>query len=157
LGEQEFIGTYGGAYERSPWFALDAWVREPHESLDTLDGLAGAMRRSVERADGKAKMQLLRTHPQLLARANLTRESVSEQAAAGLNNCSIDEAEEFRQLNTDYVARFSFPFIKAVRGFTRQEILAEFRKRIANDPHTEFATALDEVHKIARLRLEDLT
>ncbi len=157
LSEQEFVRIYGGAYEHSPWFAVEAWRREPHAALDTLDGLAAALRRAVEAADDKAKLALISVHPSLAGRVKMSAESTSEQASAGLDHCSREELAEFRRLNEDYAARFDFPFIKAVRGFTRQEILAEFRARLGNDPKTEFRAALDEIHKIARLRLSDLT
>jgi len=157
LSEQEFVRIYGGVYEHSPWFAVEAWRREPRETFDTVDGLAAALRRAVEAADDKAKLALISVHPSLAGRVKMSAESTSEQASAGLDNCSREELAEFRQLNEDYAARFNFPFIKAVRGFTRQEILAEFRARLANEKQAEFRTALDEIHKIARLRLTDLT
>ncbi|MEJ0026291.1 MAG: 2-oxo-4-hydroxy-4-carboxy-5-ureidoimidazoline decarboxylase [Rhizomicrobium sp.] len=157
LSEHEFVRIYGGVYEHSPWFAAEAWRTEPHDALDTLDGLAAALRRAVESADDKAKLALIGVHPSLAGRVKMSAESTSEQASAGLDNCSREELAEFRRLNEDYAARFDFPFIKAVRGFTRQEILTEFRARLNNDPKTEFRTALDEIHKIARLRLGDLT
>jgi 2-oxo-4-hydroxy-4-carboxy-5-ureidoimidazoline decarboxylase len=157
LSEQDFVRIYGGVYENSPWFAVEAWRREPHDAFDTLDGLAAALRRAVENADDKAKLALIGVHPSLAGRVKMSAESTSEQASAGLDNCTRDELAEFRRLNEDYAARFNFPFIKAVRGFTRQQILAEFRARLNNDPKVEFRTALDEIHKIARLRLSDLT
>lgn len=157
LGEQDFLRIYGGVYEHSPWFAMRAWTDAPHETLDTLDGLAAAMRRAVEAADDNAKQALIGVHPSLAGRVKMSAESTSEQQNAGLDNCSREELTEFRRLNEDYAAKFGFPFIKAVRGFTRQDILAEFRARLGNSPKDELRTALDEVHKIARLRLSDLT
>jgi 2-oxo-4-hydroxy-4-carboxy-5-ureidoimidazoline decarboxylase len=157
LGQQDFLKYYGGVYEHSPWFAMQTWTEEPHEALDTIDGLAGAMRRAVEKADDKAKLALISVHPDLAGRVRMSPESVSEQSSAGLDHCTAEELAEFRRLNRDYIDRFGFPFIKAVRGFTRQQILAEFRDRLANTPKDEFRTALDEIHKIARLRLSDLT
>ena len=86
----------------------------------------------------------------------MSPESTREQAGAGLDHCTAAELEEFLSLNSAYKDKFGFPFIKAVRGFNRQQILAEFRRRLDNDLETEFATALEEIHKIARLRLGDL-
>ncbi len=157
LDEQEFLRVYGGVYEHSPWFAMQAWRGGPREALDTLDGLADALRRAVEGADDKAKLALIGVHPDLAGRVRMSPESVSEQTSAGLDHCTAGELAEFRRLNRDYVDKFGFPFIKAVRGFTRQQILEEFRARVANEPRAEFRTALDEIHKIARLRLSDLT
>jgi OHCU decarboxylase len=105
------------------------------------------------------QLTLIRAHPDLADRlraAPLTAQSSAEQAGAGLDACTPEELAEFRRLNDHYKEKFDFPFIKAVRGFNRQQILEEFRRRVAHDPQTEFATALVEIHKIARLRLFDL-
>jgi 2-oxo-4-hydroxy-4-carboxy-5-ureidoimidazoline decarboxylase len=156
MTEAQFVAAYGGLYEHSPHFAQAVWKTSSHPSLDTVEGLAQALKSTVEAAGKPAQLTLIRAHPDLADRARLSPESVSEQAGAGLDNCAADELAEFRALNDAYKARFGFPFIKAVRGFSRGEILNEFRRRAGNDPDTEFRTALDEIHKIARLRLNDL-
>jgi 2-oxo-4-hydroxy-4-carboxy-5-ureidoimidazoline decarboxylase len=151
-----FVATYGGVYEHSPHFAEAVWKTIPHDRLNTVEGLAHALKAAVDAAGKPAQLALIRAHPDLADRVKMSAESVSEQAGAGLDHCTADELAEFRSLNDAYKARFSFPFIKAVRGFSRGEILAEFRRRAGNDPDAEFATALAEIHKIARLRLGDL-
>jgi OHCU decarboxylase len=156
MTEAQFIATYGGLYEHSPHFAQAVWRHTPHADLDGDEGLSQALRGAVESAGRPAQLALIRAHPDLADRARLSRESTAEQAGAGLDNCSAEELAEFRALNSAYKARFGFPFIKAVRGFSRQQILAEFRRRAGNDADSEFRTALDEIHKIARLRLNDL-
>jgi len=156
IDERRFVATYGGVYEHSPHFAEAVWKTIAHGKLDTVDGLAHGLKAAVEAAGKPAQLALIRAHPDLADRVKMSAESVSEQAGAGLDNCSAEELAEFRSLNDAYKARFGFPFIKAVRGFSRGEILAEFRRRAGNDPDTEFATALAEIHKIARLRLGDL-
>lgn len=156
IDERRFMAAYGGVYEHSPQFAQAVWKSIPHPELDTVEGLARALKSAVEAAGKPAQLALIQAHPDLADRVKMSSESVSEQAGAGLDNCSAAELAEFRALNDAYKARFGFPFIKAVRGFTRGEILAEFRRRAGNDPDTEFATALAEIHKIARLRLGDL-
>ena len=156
IDERRFVATYGGVYEHSPHLAESVWKAVPHGGLDTVDGLAHALKAAVEAAGKPGQLALIRAHPDLADRVKMSAESVSEQAGAGLDNCSADELAEFRSLNDAYKARFGFPFIKAVRGFSRGEILSEFRRRAGNDPDTEFATALAEIHKIARLRLSDL-
>jgi OHCU decarboxylase len=82
---------------------------------------------------------------------------VREQAGAGLDQCSPDELAAFQRLNGAYNARFGFPFIVAVKGLTRADILRQFEARLANDPQTEFDAAMREIHKIAAFRLADLT
>jgi OHCU decarboxylase len=156
IDERRFVAAYGGVYEHSPHFAEAVWKNIPHGQLDTVDGLAHALKAAVDAAGKPAQLALIRAHPDLADRVKMSAESVSEQAGAGLDNCSAEELAEFRSLNDAYKARFGFPFIKAVRGFPRGEILNEFRRRAGNDPDTEFATALAEIHKIARLRLGDL-
>ncbi|HUO88634.1 MAG TPA: 2-oxo-4-hydroxy-4-carboxy-5-ureidoimidazoline decarboxylase [Rhizomicrobium sp.] len=156
MTERQFLATYGGVYEHSPHFAAAVWANAPHAALDTVDGLAGAFRAEVEAAGRADQLALICAHPDLADRARLSPASASEQVSAGLDHCTTAELAEFRSLNAAYKARFGFTFIKAVRGFTRQQILAEFRRRAGNDPDTEFRTALDEIHKIARLRLADL-
>ena len=158
LDRQAFIALYGGVYEHSPWFADTAWRCAAKGSLDGLEGLAGALKDAVDDSDRQTQMDLIRAHPDLGGRlGTLTAASRAEQAGAGLDACTPEEFAEFHRLNDAYKAKFGFPFIKAVRGFSRAEILEEFRRRLTHDPDTEFATALGEIHKIARLRLKDLT
>lgn len=156
LTRDRFLALYGGIYEHSPHFAESVWPRAAGGELDTLAGLSRALRAAVDDADRAAQLALIRAHPDLAGRVKLSSDSASEQAGAGLDHCSPAELEEFLALNARYRARFGFPFIKAVRGFTRPQILAEFRRRLDNDPDTEFQTALEQIHRIALLRLTDL-
>jgi len=151
-----FVSLYGGVYEHSPHFAETAWPQAAGGALDTLDGLSGALRSAVETSGRDAQLALIRAHPDLAGRVKLSPESAGEQAGAGLDHCTAAELDEFLALNTAYKAKFGFPFIKAVRGFSRPQILREFRARLDNDPATEFQTALEQIHRIALLRLTDL-
>lgn len=156
-----FMAAYGHIYEHSPWVAEGAWSTSDHETLDTLESLSAAMARIVDAADETAKMKLICAHPDLAGKAalrdELTAESKSEQAGAGLDQCSAEELEEFTRLNGAYKQKFGFPFIVAVKGLDRFDILAAFRARLNHDRAQEFETALTQIHKIARLRLADLT
>ena len=158
LDRTAFIGAYGGIYEHSPWVAAAVFDAGLGAGDDEARALAGRMARVVDAADDAAKLALLRAHPELAGRlaasGELTAESTAEQASAGLDRCTPEEFAEFHTLNEQYNARFGFPFIVAVRGLSRQDILSAFRERAGNDPETEFATALQQVHRIARLRLE---
>ena len=82
---------------------------------------------------------------------------MKEQAGVGLDQCSPEEFAAFQRLNAAYNARFGFPFIYAVKGATRTDILAAFEARLSNDPETEFKTAVAQIHRIAGFRLADLT
>lgn len=153
-----FLTRYGGVYERSPWIAAAVW--DAGRAVDDVDGLALAMAAEVEAAPPEAQRALLCAHPDLAGRlavaGDLTAASSAEQASAGLDRCTPEEFAEFQRLNAAYAARFGFPFILAVRGRGRKEILQVFARRVGAAPEVEFREALDQVHRIARLRLEAL-
>jgi len=156
----QLIELLGGIYEHSPWVAEQLYAEGISQADNDIDQLASRMKAIVDATDDRAKLALLCAHPELAGKlaiaGDLTAESTAEQASAGLDKCSEAEFEQFSQLNTAYQEKFSHPFIIAVRGLARGDILAAFQARINNDPQTEFTTALAEVHKIARLRLEQL-
>lgn len=153
-----FVQRYGGIYEHSAWVAERAWDRlcEP-EATDTL---AHALAQAVDDADDAEKLALIRAHPDLAGRAavqgDLTAESTGEQASAGIDKCTPEEFARFQDLNERYRQKFGFPFVMAVRDSHRHAILAAFDERLQNDIDTEFARAIKEIHKIARLRLAAL-
>ena len=155
MDQTTFIARYGNIYEHSPWVAQAAWTQRAGGAplADTMAAIVNAAGKDRQRA-------LLRAHPDLagkLARANqLTPASQAEQAGAGLDACSAEELTEFEDLNTRYTAKFGFPFIFAVQGHHHTDILAAFRERIHHSPEEEFAEALKQVHRIARLRLATL-
>ena len=106
------------------------------------------------------QLALIRAHPDLAGRAalagTLTRESTSEQAGAGLNNLSPDEIELFQKQNAAYKNKFGFPFVICARLNKKEAILAGFEQRLKNSRGQEIKTALEEIFKIAELRLRDL-
>lgn len=154
-----FIRAFGHVFEHSPWVAEGAYDRGLPEDADTAEGLHRAMCAVLHDAPDEPKRGLIESHPDLagrLARAGeLTQESTREQAGAGLDRLSEDEHARFTELNEAYKARFGFPFIIAVKGLGREEIRRAFERRIENDQRTEFATALEQIERIALLRLKD--
>ena len=110
----------------------------------------------VDAAPRAMRLALIRAHPELAGRAKMADASVREQAGAGLDQCSAAEFDAFQRLNAAYNARFGFPFVIAVKGLGRADILAAFQARLANDPQTELATAIAQIHRIAGFRLADL-
>ncbi len=155
-----FVNRFGGIYEHSPWVAeavYDARLRPAHDGVKALHV---AMVETVETAPHDRRLELLRAHPDLAGRlairGELTPASMAEQASARLDACTMEEFDRFQELNAAYRAKFGFPFIMAVSGRSRSEILDAFERRIKNEPAAEFRTALDEVHKIALLRLGEL-
>lgn len=157
MPREAFVARFGGVYEHSPWVAARVYDRGLSASEDAPDGLAAAMAVVVAAADDEAKLALIRAHPDLAGRAaiagELTASSKSEQAGAGLDQCTPDEYRRFQELNAAYKEKFGFPFILAVAGRTRKDVLAAFEARLARDRDAEFSTALAEIDKIARLRL----
>jgi len=150
---ENFVARYGGIYEHSDWVAKAAFPSGTNDIVAT-------MRAIVEAAGHEAQLALLRAHPDLAGKlaksGDLTIESTSEQASAGLDQCSQSEFEEFTALNTAYKTRFGFPYILAVKGRDKAEILENFRSRLNNSVDQEFRQALDQVHQIAKLRLDAL-
>jgi len=151
--ETEFVDAVGEVYEESPWVAERA---APERPFDSLDDLLTAMERAVDEASHERKIALLRAHPDLGEQTEMTEASREEQAAAGLDELSPEQYETFQRLNETYRENFEFPFIMAVADTSPDEIQAAMEERIGNPDMVEFETALDEVHTIARLRLEDL-
>jgi OHCU decarboxylase len=160
MGPGDFVAKFGGIFEHSPWIAERAHALELGPAHDSAGGLHNALCRVFRAASEDERLAVLKAHPDLagkLAQAKrLTAESASEQASAGLDALTDAERELFSKLNAAYVANFGFPFIIAVRGLTKAEILAAFEERIGNDRVTEFATACRQVERIALLRLKDL-
>lgn len=152
-----FMTRFGALFEHSPWIVERAYARRPWTSLSDLHGSMVAV---VKEASRDEQLALLRAHPELAGREaeadTLTQDSRREQKSAGLDRLSRDELTQLRALNLAYRQRHGFPFIIAVRLRTKDQIFAELQARISNDVATELATALDEVGKITRLRLEAL-
>ena len=156
--EQGFVKQFGGLYEHSPWVAKQVWREIDPDNSISFESLSGRLRTTVDNASDDRKLALLRAHPELAGKAategTLTPESTDEQSRARLDLCSAQEFEKFHQLNTAYNEKFDFPFIMAVRNSTRTEILKAFEARLQNEREEELVTALEQVHQIARLRLE---
>ncbi len=154
----DFIVVFGGIYEHSPWVA-EAVYPSLIPGIDVAS-MAEHMRSVVDTASDKLKLNLLRAHPDLAGRlslAELTESSRSEQTGAGLDRCTPEELRDFQELNRVYTEQFGFPFIIAVQGLQRADILEAFRIRVNRSSDTEFITAIEQVHRIAKLRLETIT
>ena len=165
MNKNDFVACFGFVYEHSPWIAEIGWDREltqkGNTEYDSAEKIHKVLRDVVNDASRNRKLQLLQAHPDLAGKlavaGKITEESRAEQASADLANCTPEEFGAFQRLNTEYNKKFGFPFILAVRGFKRKEILEIFQKRRHNDFETEFATALEQVHRIAYLRLKDIS
>jgi 2-oxo-4-hydroxy-4-carboxy-5-ureidoimidazoline decarboxylase len=151
-----FVAEIGFAFEDSPWIARAAAAERPFADRDAL---RAAMVAIVDRAGEDAQVALIAAHPDLAGRVaregRLTVASAAEQAGAGLGALTPAEIGRFDADNTAYRARFGFPFVICARENTKESILAALAERRDNDRATEIATALAEIAKIARLRIED--
>lgn len=151
--QKGFVEAVGSIWEHSPWVAEQAWESKPFSSVDEL---FNTMEKEVENASMDKKLDLLNAHPDLGGKVKMTDESVSEQKGAGLDQLSEEEHAEFLDLNKQYTDKFGFPFIIAVKGHDKNSIKAAMKERVQNDRETELNTALKEIYKIARFRLDDL-
>lgn len=156
LSRVEFTARLGGIYEHSPWVAERAFASKPFASLDALHD---AMQRSMMDASQEEQLTLIRAHPELLGRleaARLSESSRAEQAGAGLDRCTPEQKARMQAANQAYRVKFGFPFIVAVKGLDWGGIIERMESRLGNTPEAELATALAEIGRIARLRLEAL-
>lgn len=151
-GLDRFAAQLEGVFEHSPWIAEKAAARRPFSSVDDL---FQAMTAIVQEADEKEKMALIQSHPRLGTRKKLTAESQAEQAQAGVSGLSGSGSERLDTLNRRYEAVFGFPFVMAVRGKTKSDILEELKTRLRQSKSKEFERALEEIYKIAKFRLEE--
>jgi 2-oxo-4-hydroxy-4-carboxy-5-ureidoimidazoline decarboxylase len=148
----QFLAAFGDVAEHSPWVAREAASFRPFE---TRDAMIARFETAVRAANRDAQLALIRAHPDLATKARLTDDSTKEQAGAGLNTLTAEEFARFTALNDSYKARFGFPFIFAVKGATKHMILEAFEARVKSDPDTEFLTAIAQICRIFRFRLED--
>ena len=160
MEREEFVTTWGGIFEHSPWIADRAFGLELGPAHDSATGLHNALCRMFRSASPAERLGVLQAHPDLAGKLavakRLTADSTAEQASAALDALTDDERSTFQRLNADYVAKHGFPFIIAVRDNTRASILAAFDSRIGNDTATEFKAACAQVERIALLRLKAL-
>ena len=153
LGRSEFVEAAGWVFENSPWVAERAWAGRPFSDLPAIHE---AMSQQVREASREEQLTLLRAHPDLGARARMSDASNGEQAGAGLDRLTPDEFERLHAANAAYREKFGFPFLFAVKGSTKYDILDAIERRIESTWDEEFQTALQQVFRIAGFRLQDL-
>lgn len=160
MTEAEFITAYGSVFEHSPWVAAGAFMHELAPAHDCVSGLHQVMVSVFRNGDEKARRDVVLAHPDLAGKladaGRLTAESTAEQSSAGLDMLTDNERHQFIQLNDQYKDKFGHPFIIAVKGLDKKQILSQFEIRMNNSASVEFDTACREVEKIARLRLNDI-
>jgi OHCU decarboxylase len=157
LKESDFVHVVGPAFEHSPWIAVKTFTRRPFTDLEHM---LGALRETVKHSDMESQLALIRAHPDLAGSdalaGRLTGQSRDEQAGAGLDNLSPKEIERFQTNNLAYREKFGFPFVICARRSKKAAILEGFDARLGNSREREIETALEEIFKIAELRLREV-
>ena len=153
LNKSDFLSIFGNVFEKTESVALEAFESKPFKNFEDI---VLKMLNIYENYEKNKILEILNAHPELAVAKRMTSESISEQASAKLDNCTKEELEEFERLNADYKKKFGFPFIIAVKGKNKSEILNNFRNRIKNNFKIEFDEAKIQVKKIASARLEEI-
>ncbi|MGP7815833.1 2-oxo-4-hydroxy-4-carboxy-5-ureidoimidazoline decarboxylase [Niallia sp. 01092] len=153
MDQTEFIKEIGWVFEHTPWIAKKSWGFKP---FNNFEALYDTMVNVVKEAAKEDQLDLIRAHPDLAGRIQMTESSVKEQKGAGLDTLTEEEYNNFANLNKAYLDKFSFPFILAVKGHTKDSIYSEMETRLNQEPDQEFQTALAQIQKIVLFRLQDL-
>ena len=153
LDKSEFLSIFGNVFEKSKWISEKVFDQKPFKNLESF---ISKIIRIYENSDNKTILEILNLHPELAVEKKLTANSEAEQSKANLKECTLQEFDEFKKLNIEYKKKFGFPFIIAVKGKNKNEILNNFKKRIQNDLNSEFIEAKNQVKKIASFRLKDI-
>lgn len=154
-----FVERFGDVFEHTPEIAETAHQAGLSSAQDSAEGLAAVMSRAMRAFPRDKQLALIRAHPDLAGKlalaGELTADSKMEQASAGLDRLSQHELAALTRMNEHYKAHFGFPFILAVKGRTKDDVIAALRSRLGADTEAEFETALSEIERIARIRIED--
>ena len=153
LSKSDFISIFGNVFEKTEWIAQKSYDLKPYKNFEEL---FSKMMEVFENIEKEKHLEILNTHPNLAVEKKLTRDSKNEQKNASLNQCTEKEFLEFKKLNEEYKKKFGFPFIIAVKGKNKEEILNSFRQRITNNINSEFEEAKKQVKKIASFRLSEI-
>jgi OHCU decarboxylase len=158
---KEFLEVFQNLYEHSPWFIEQSLVHvAADDKYNNLEKFHQLLSEIMLQAKSELQDNLIVAHPMLAGKKaqnnELTDFSTTEQKSAGLNDCSDNEIELFKELNNKYFSKFNFPFIMAVKEKNKSEILVSFKKRQENSHLQERLNALNEINKIAWLRIKEI-
>ena len=157
LSKSEFIKVFANIFENAVWIAEELYKQKP---FNDYEDLSSKMLDIFDNTSKKNQIKILNAHPDLADNtkiSSLTQDSIKEQNSAGLDQCTEKEFNEFKNLNAKYKKRFGFPFIYAVKGKSKIEILNNFKQRVSCDINVEFIEAKKQVKKIASLRIKEIT
>ena len=153
LSKSDFVSIFGNVFEKTEWIAQKSYDSKPYKNFEEL---FSKMMEIFENTNKENHIKILNAHPDLAVEKKLTEDSKNEQKNASLNQCTNEEFIEFKKLNEEYKKKFGFPFILAVKGNNKEEILNSFRQRITNNINLEFEEAKKQVKKIANFRLSKI-
>jgi 2-oxo-4-hydroxy-4-carboxy-5-ureidoimidazoline decarboxylase len=153
LDQASFVDTIGWVFEDSPWIAEKAWHARPFASIEAV---LDALRAVLETAPPEQQLSLLRAHPDLGTRARMSAESTTEQSGAGLDVLTAVEHERLASLNAAYRQKYGFPFLFAVTGSTKRDVLEALTQRLGASREDEFREAMRQVYRIAEIRLRKI-
>jgi len=153
LSKSDFISIFGNVFEKTEWIAQKSYDSKPYKNFEEL---FSEMMKVFENSNKESHIIILNVHPDLAVEKKLTKDSKKEQKNSNLNQCTEKEFLEFKKLNEEYKKKFGFPFIIAVKGKNKEEILNSFRQRITNNINLEFIEAKKQVKKIAIFRLSEI-
>ena len=153
LSKPDFISIFGNVFEKTEWIAQKSYDSKPYKNFEEL---FSKMMEVFENSNKENHIKILNAHPDLAIEKKLTRDSKKEQKNVSLNQCTEKEFLEFKKLNEEYKKKFGFPFIIAVKGKNKEEILNNFRQRLTNNINLEFEEAKKQVKKIASFRLSEI-
>lgn len=157
LDQDDFVDYLEGIFEHSPWIARRVWSERPFNSVEDLHA---AMLRVLAQSSEVEKLGLICAHPELAGKeaqdGKLTLASTGEQRGAGLDQCSKEELQRLRSLNAAYLQKFGFPFVVAVKGLSRYQIMDAAEERMGRGRDIEFQECLHQIGRIARFRLDAL-
>ena len=160
MKRKEIIDQLKSIYEHSQWVP-ERLLSENINEIQTKEELQLMMKKIVDNSSETEKLNLINAHPELgkklQKKEKLTKFSEDEQKSAGLDQCSDEEFEILTNLNNEYRLKFKFPFIIAVKGLNKNQIIDNMKERVNNSQFEEFETAINEIHKIAQLRIKDLS
>ncbi len=155
--KDDFVAALANIFEYSPWIAEHAAAGRPFAGINQL---FAAMKAAVDRAPVELRLALIKAHPDLANKtqraAGLTAESDAEQNSVGLDRLSDAEYDAFERVNNAYRSKFGFPYVVCVRRHTKDSILRDFAQRLPNDAATETQKSVEEICRIAALRLDHL-
>ena len=153
LTKNDFIDIFGNVFEKTYWIADKTFNLKPYKNFNELLSTFFKVYENISKED---LLKIFNAHPELAVEKKLTNDSRKEQGNASLNQCSDQEFIEFKKLNVNYKKKFGFPFIVAVKGKKKEEILENFRQRFTNDANREFNETKEQVKKIADFRLKEI-